>query len=276
MNCQRIKQVKKNALLHGAQISTAELLLFTDADCRIGPDWIKSIATKFYKEKSGLIIGLVNYFNANSLLKKFFRFDFISLVVSGAGSSALGIPTMCNGANLAVKRDLYLKLADKIHPDIPSGDDVFLLHEIKKSGIENISVLKSRHSLVKTHGPSNLSEFFNQRIRWASKSKYYSDKDTILLAMLVFITNIAMATAFVFFILNPFESWYILLILLPKTIADGFIIGSGLKYFDKKISLWLLPLFEIIYPFYIIMSATGGVFNAFKWKSNRVFCTCQT
>lgn len=260
---------KKKALLHGAKISNAELLLFTDADCRLDPDWIKSHSVKFAIDKPALTIGLVDYCPDQGLLKQFFRFDFISLIVTGAGTAYLGKHTLCNGANLAVKRDLYLDLADKLHPEIPSGDDIYLLHEIKKFSGETISILKSKQAIVKTQPPGNLSEFMNQRIRWASKGKYYSDIDIIFLSSLVLITNIAIATLLVMCFIHPIWLCILLSMLLIKTITDGFVIGSGLKYFGKPFKLWLLPVFEIIYPIYMLSAALGGIVNAYKWKSRK-------
>lgn len=261
---------KKKALLQGAKQSNAEMLLFTDADCRIYSDWIKCHAIKYAKDKPGLTIGLVDYFPYRGLLKQFFRFDFISLVITGAGSSYLGKHTLCNGANLAVKRELYLSLAEKLRPDIPSGDDVFLLHEVKKSSKETVSVLKSKLSVVKTIPPGTLAEFISQRIRWASKGKYYSDIDIIVLGLLVFLTNIASASLIFICFIYPFYVWIFLSLVTLKLIADGFIIGSGLKYFGKLNKLWLLPVFEIIYPIYMLLIAAGGIVNAFTWKSRKV------
>jgi len=260
---------KKKALLLGAKISKAELLLFTDADCRLHPDWIRSHSIKFAVDKPGMTIGLVDYCPDHGLLKQFFRFDFISLIVTGAGTAYLGKHTLCNGANLAVKRDLYLNLADRLHPEIPSGDDVYLLHEIKKSSRDTISVLKSKQAIVKTQPPGNLSEFMNQRIRWASKGRFYSDIDIIILSSLVLLTNIVVALLLVLCFVHPTWVWIFLTLLFIKTVTDGLIIGSGLKYFEKSFKLWLLPVFEIIYPFYMLSAALGGILNAYKWKSRR-------
>jgi len=36
-----------------------------------------------------------------------------------------------------------------------------------------------------------------------------------------------------------------------------------------NIHLWLLPLFEIFYPIYIMTSVAGGALDAFTWKSEK-------
>ncbi len=258
---------KKSALFFGALRSNAELLLFTDADCRLSPEWIQSHVTKYTKDHADLIIGLVDYLTFAGVVKKFFRFDLISLVVAGAGSASSGRPTLCNGANLAVKRDVYMRLVDHILPNVPSGDDIFLLHQLKKTSNTVISVLKSKHGIVKTQAPKNVLEFFNQRIRWASKSKYYSDPDTILLSLLIIIANIIMAISLFLCLLSFDKLWYFLLLIILKIVGDLFVVGSGLKYFGNHKHLLWLPLFELLYPFYIIVAAVGGIFNAYSWKS---------
>ncbi|MBN2523712.1 MAG: glycosyltransferase [Bacteroidales bacterium] len=257
---------KKKALHFGALRSNAELLLFTDADCRLSPEWIQSHVTKYTKDRSDLIIGLVDYLTYAGVIEKFFRLDLISLVVAGAGSAFAGRPTLCNGANLAVKKDVYMQLADHILPNVPSGDDIFLLHQIKKNSTKPVSVLKSKQGIVKTRTPENILEFFNQRIRWASKSKLYSDPDTIVLSLLIFIANIVMAISLVLCLVSFGKLWYFLSLIILKTTGDIFVVGSGLKYFGKIKHLLWLPLFELFYPFYILVAAAGGIFNAYSWK----------
>lgn len=260
---------KKQALLHGAQLSNAELILLTDADCRLHPDWIKCHAAKYSNEQSDITIGLVDYTIKTGLMNIFYRFDLLSLVISGAGSSALGRHTLCNGANLAVKRKIYLNLAENLRLEIPSGDDVFLLHEIKKNDGESVSLLKSRQSVVLTRPPASFSEFLSQRARWASKGKYYEDRDTLILSFLVLITNLVIASVLLYLFLSPTRMWSLVSLILIKMFADGIILNSGLKFFGKSKQLYLLPVFEIVYPFYVIFSALAGTNDSYTWKSRR-------
>ncbi|MGD2034347.1 MAG: hypothetical protein PVF73_04780, partial [Bacteroidales bacterium] len=172
-----------------------------------------------------------------------------------------------NGANLGVRRDLYLTVADRLKPDIPSGDDVFLLHEIKKIQNESISVLKSNCSVVSTKPPGHVREFLNQRIRWASKGKQYTDTDTLFLSAMVLSANSVMITVLFLCAFTMPETWYFLYIPLLKMLADLLILCAGISFFGKGKGVWFLPLYEIIYPFHVLVSAIGGIFNAYTWKS---------
>jgi len=109
-------------------------------------------------------------------------------------------------------------------------------------------------------------EFFNQRIRWASKGKLYSDPDTILLSLLIFIANIAMAISLVLCLVSFGKLWYFLSLIILKITGDIFVVGSGLKYFGNTKHLLWLPLFELFYPFYVLLAAVSGIFNAYSWK----------
>ena len=43
---------------------------------------------------------------------------------------------MCNGANLSFTREAYTDTFDNLHEEIASGDDIFLLHSLKKDKIQ--------------------------------------------------------------------------------------------------------------------------------------------
>lgn len=45
-----------------------------------------------------------------------------------------GRAVLCSGANLVVRRTAWLSAKDKLHPEIPSGDDMFLLEALKRRG----------------------------------------------------------------------------------------------------------------------------------------------
>lgn len=260
---------KKMALLTGAKTSMGELLLFTDADCLPGPSWISSFVSFYRKTESDMILGLVDYLPSRNPLTPFYRLEFLSLILSGAGTAGNGRPTLCNGANLAVRRELYLQIADQLKPEQPSGDDIFLLHALKRKDQVKISVLKNQDSIIKTLPPESLLQFLNQRVRWASKSLHYTDLSTIYLGSIVLITNLSIIFSVIAFLAGKSDGGLIFILLLMKTIADYPLLIAGLNFFQRKRILLLVPLFETFYPFYILLSSIGGLLNLYSWK-NRI------
>ena len=62
ISCVKIKKLskkmtpKKNALTKAIEISKGDIIISTDADCRVTNNWVKSIVQQF-DEKTGVVIG---------------------------------------------------------------------------------------------------------------------------------------------------------------------------------------------------------------------------
>lgn len=267
---------KKQALIKGASSSSSEVLLFTDADCKVGNNWIKSFMQLYQQKKPDLIIGLVDYSYSHSMVQHFARLEHIALTISGAGSASLGYPTLCNGANLSVKRSLYNDLAEQLKVNIPSGDDMFILHAIKKQKESSVAALYSHPSLVKTPPPSSFRQFMNQRARWTSKSTRYSDHDTLILALTVLLTNLVLISSFTYSACYNGKYSTFVGVYLIKTIADCLITGAGLNYFKGFWQIILMPVFELIYPLYMLATLVKGFTHQYTWKGRSVKSLTQS
>jgi biofilm PGA synthesis N-glycosyltransferase PgaC len=259
---------KKAALKVGVEKAKGEICLFTDADCRMSKNWLKEY-NSFYqiKGKPDLIIGLVDIFPAKSFIQKIFRIDFLSLILSSAGAAAIKHPVMCNGANLAVKRNEYLKL-NSLQPELASGDDVFLLHRMKHLQ-KNIEVLNSNDSLALTPAPANFKEFLKQRARWGSKAPHYNDFDTIQLSLVVLFTNLLLLGGLIAGIVSSSMELAVIGFLI-KFSADTFLFLSGNRFFRLGANLLLIPLLEFFYPIYILIMAILIIKKPFDWKGRKL------
>ena len=90
---------------------------------------------------------------------------------------------------MSFKKDIFLEL-NKYSSKIASGDDVFLLHNIKAKYPHSIVFAKDKEAIVETVGVKNIFKFFNQRNRWTAKSTSYRDVDALLTSIIVFATNV--------------------------------------------------------------------------------------
>jgi biofilm PGA synthesis N-glycosyltransferase PgaC len=261
---------KKSALLKGAQSSLSEVLLFTDADCRVGENWISSYLQFYEDKKPDLIIGLVDLTITRKIIEIFARLEQIALTLTGAGTALMQHATMCNGANLCVKRSTYLEVIHEFKHDTPSGDDVFLLHAIKKREKARIEVITDKKSIVRTNPPFTLRQLLHQKARWTSKSARYNDADTIILALIILLNNVMLVLSFLGFVILQ-NNWKIFAtVILIKTITDCLVIAVGLNFFRGMWQLLLIPLFEIIYPFYVLVVVFQGAIKGFCWKDRRI------
>lgn len=257
---------KKAALDYGLEYCKGEIIFFTDADCRVSKRWLRDTISYYLgKNKPEMIIGLTDQDKPNGLFRSFQYLDFISLVGATIGSAALQLPFMCNGANLAVKNSIF-KDSDIFRNKLTSGDDVFLLHNLKRDKTKNVQVLKPVTPLVTTKPEPDFKSLLNQRVRWASKSKYYTDSFSIIVALLILVTNFSfIAVIFYFWIKTEFV--FLLVLVSLKVGAEILFFAPILYYFRLSRLLVFLPVVEIIHPFYIIYTAFSGILKKpFHWK----------
>lgn len=153
---------------------------------------------------------------------------------------------LCSGANLIVKRELWLEAYEDLHPEVPSGDDMFLLESAKRRHWVITCADREEYEAVVAPKES-LRELLHQRMRWAGKAPFYTDKDIIRFGSVVMIVNlIQLFCPFVLLVKFPFE--YTLI-----------------KKRDPKVSLWIALLLEILYPYYMLICLLGGFFRRSSW-----------
>ena len=243
---------KKNAIKTGINAAKSDFIITTDADCRIGKEWLSSIMSFSDVVMADLIICPVALMPQKGFFGKFCELEFLSLQGITAGSVFIGGGSMCNGANLAFRKQTWIDNEQNLHPEIASGDDVFLLHSIKKKKKSSAVWLESQKALVTTKIELSVNKFLKQRSRWLSKARVYDDTFTIALGAITFVTvlfqAITLAAAFFY---QPFLYLYIMITVL-KSIPDYLILNNVTKRYDRlQLMRWFLPS-QIIYPFYVI------------------------
>ena len=276
---------KKAALIEGVKHCTAKYVLFTDADCILPDEYCLNAKIFLTTHSVDMLLGGVklHYLSSNfagdfsvktdisdfalNPFKAFEIMDLGSLQAVSAGSAMMGCPIMCNGANMIVRRDIYLEHISGIRTDIPSGDDMFMLHNIKASN-GKIFYLFRPELIISTRGNDNPLSFFTQRKRWIGKLPAYTDKFTVATATITAVTNI-MLTAL--YITTIFNSGFLLMAAMAyiiKLIVDCIAIIPYLKTINKRNLLYYMPLMSIFYPFYVTFTGIVSVIS-FVIKSNK-------
>jgi hypothetical protein len=159
---------------------------------------------------------------------------------------------MCNGANLAFKKEAYLNHSPDLHDEINSGDDIFLLQSIKKESGTKILWLESADAMVTTKLSATLGSFLNQRSRWISKRNAYSDNDIIALGLSTFMAVVLQLLCLAAIILNPVLVWILLSAFLLKSIPDYLILINTTKRYNRTNLMNWFPVSQLLYPFYVI------------------------
>ena len=259
---------KKAAVKTGIDKARYELIVTTDGDCTMGPNWLQGLAAYYEVKKPKMIVGPVVYTEEKGLLRHFFMLDFMSLVASGAGSLGLGLPLMANGANLMFAKETYQKMvARQDGKTKASGDDVFLLHAVARLwGAKQIHFIKAPHTLVETTPPENMKHFLQQRIRWSSKATAYRSWWAVFVSLTVFLFNLLLVLSLLAVILRAWFVVIYLLFSLLKMIIDFPLLRHFSEFAGRKKSLYYLFLFGWIYPVYIVFAALYSFVSPFSWK----------
>ena len=266
-----INSYKKKAIETGIAAATGDLIITTDADCIVTPEWL-SVIENFYKQSGSVFIVAPVVIESNSSLVQIFQsMDFMVLQGITGASVDKQVHSMCNGANLAYERKAFQAINGFAGIDhIASGDDMLLMYKIHKAFPSRIQYLKSKDVIVSTQAVKTWKAFFNQRIRWASKADKYDDKRIFPVLLLVYLFNLSFL---VLFVAGWWHSlyWYGLLILLvAKTIVELPFLFSIASFFNKTHLLKFFLFFQPLHIAYTILAGWLGKFGSYEWKGRRV------
>ena len=276
-----LNSYKKKAIEVAIQASSGDLIVTTDADCIVPKDWLHTIASFYELHHPAFIAAPVSINCSNRFIEKFQAIDF--MVLQGITIAAVHrkVHSMCNGANLAYERKAFEAAGGfKGIDDIASGDDMLLMHKIYKQQPERVMALLSKQAIVQTQPVKTISEFFDQRIRWASKADSYDDRKIFFVLLLVYLFNLLMVTLPVVAIFKNTQYsmfniqcsmiavWVSLLHL--KILIELFFLFPLAKFFGKQKMLWLFPIMQPIHIVYTVIAGFLGKFGKYNWKGRRV------
>jgi len=179
---------KKNAIEFGILQSSGSIIVTRDADTFTkNSKWLKAIV--FQLQNADLVLVPV-ILSGSSFIQSFQQFENIAIICMGYAFAKINLPFVCSGANLAYKKESFLKANPyQNNKHIASGDDMFLLQSFIDNGFL-ISPAKNSNTIVYTNAEESLSSFINQRIRWASKAKNLHLKTAWLMGLLLFLSNL--------------------------------------------------------------------------------------
>ncbi len=252
------KTGKKFAIRTGIEHAAGTLIVTTDADSISNAERLAEVL-EFYRKYRPKMIILPVFMSGRNRFEKMQALDFLSLTASGYGAAALGRPILCNGANLAFEKSVFWEFQKQYRYDIPSGDDVFLLHAVKKKYRKQIKFLNSKTASVTCAAEPTLTKLIAQRTRWSAKSKHFIDFDTLITAFIVLIINAYIP------ILISLSVWMLnaklLLPLVFKLFADALFLFIFAKRYQQTDLLKVLIPTWFVSPIFNLYIALRGMFK---------------
>jgi cellulose synthase/poly-beta-1,6-N-acetylglucosamine synthase-like glycosyltransferase len=268
---EKINSYKKKAIEKAIEESRFKWIITTDADCEVTSQWLQLFNMHIQENNVVFIAAPVILKNNRSFLSIFQCLDLISLQGITAASVSAGFHSMCNGANLGYRKDIFYEVNGFRGIDnIASGDDMLLMHKIKLKYPEQIGYIFNQNAIVKTLPMPDWKSFINQRIRWASKATRYDDKRIFWVLLLVYLFNFYLVVLPFLSIFYPYLFFYWLILLVGKILCEMPFMYAVAKFFGMKKLLWWFPFMQPFHIIYTVASGLLGKFGKYEWKGRSV------
>ncbi len=251
-------QGKPGALDAGIRASSGEVILMTDADCLVSPDWIEAISSQFIDPKVGITASFTTIY-PNNFFEKMQAVEWTlthSMAQAGVG---LRQPLGCFGNNLAIRRSVYEALGGYAGIRFSVTEDLALLQAVFAAGCD-VRYVCHESAAVQTKPCATFSEYLLQHQRWA-KGGLGLGWRAVLFVLLSASLAISLAAAIIAgdYLLLP-------LIIAIRAAGDTAIIYPSLKMLNRNdlrvpaiSAVFFLMILEMIIP---ILSLKPTV----KWK----------
>jgi 1,2-diacylglycerol 3-beta-glucosyltransferase len=254
---------KVNALAQGMDAASGEIVMITDADSTVPPNWVKEYL-KYYAEDTGMVASI-------TLLEQKYFFDGVQsidwsyLLGMACAAANIKIPLSVIGNNISVRRTAYESVGGYREIPFSVTEDHALFEAIwnkKRNGEPMWKVSFPLHPdlVVMSQPCPDFKSWWRQKHRWVKGGEGLKFVGYVIF-ILGLLAQLAMVTAF---IVLPFP--IALATVAIKWSADLLVIVPVLTRTRKLSLLKYYPIYEIYLALFVfsmpIMLAQKNV----KWK----------
>ncbi|WP_307905447.1 glycosyltransferase [Haliovirga abyssi] len=251
---------KQNALDVGIKNATGDLILITDADCKINKNWVRRMSKYFAGKDLGMVIGkteITHMQNPNFL----YRLQTVAhrfLMEIAQVPIMFGYYTSGIGNNLAFRKNAYIKIGGYENLGESILDDEILIRGFARKGYK-LAAGFTKNSIVETNPMKSYKELFNQHKRWIVGS-----------------LNIFTPSGLLVFVQYFFNIYTIYSLFTGDKSVIFKLIGDYLLYSKLDIEngriLRIVDKIAIVFfvPFYITALGTAAIINPkTNWKEQK-------
>lgn len=264
---------KKWALAQGIDRAQGELILTTDADCRPGPSWVRTMVRPFRRPAVGMAAGPTPLVPGRrtrwgeALLLDSCAQD--ALIAAGASR---GMALTCAARNFAFRNAAYQEVQGFQGVEhIISGDDELLMHKLVATGHWEMAAVVSAEAVVPSPPPLQFGAFVQQRLRFASKGRFYFRLPTTLrfrfVLLFMYIVNLAILFSIGAALGTQQLSW--LAPLAVKVVAEVVLVTAYLRAIEVRVRPVTFLLTALLHPLYVVLFGTLGSLVPLSWKDRR-------
>ena len=258
---------KKQAITTGVKHSKSSIIVTTDADCVAPVGWLKTMAATFHNKDVAFAFGPVAIAGDHTFFASLEAMEFASLIGSGAATAAWGMPTMCNGANLAYRKTIFEAVGGYEGAfDVASGDDEHLMRKVMAIN-GKVLFVGDQQAVVRTHSVGGFLPLVFQRLRWASKWKVNSDWFSKMLAVYILSSQLSFVAAIAGAIV--FTSIPLFAVVCAKMLLEGMFLYRVSRFLSVSWNIVGFLILQLTYPFYVILIGGASLFYTPPWKGRK-------
>jgi len=236
---------KTNAVAHGIEASTGDIIMFTDADCTVPEGWVEETVKYYEKDKVGIVAGFTSL-NARNCFGAMQAIDWFALFSVAAAMIRLRFPVTAVGNNLSVRRSAYEAVGGYRSIPFSVTEDYALFHAVT-AHTEYVSRFPMDPATVVRSEPCETwKDLYLQKKRWFTGGRDMGIKN-LLVFSLSYITNVSIFLAIL--LTGSSLAWGALAL---KSSVDLMMVIPALKSFRHWPLLLGFPLYELYFFFYVL------------------------
>jgi cellulose synthase/poly-beta-1,6-N-acetylglucosamine synthase-like glycosyltransferase len=154
---------KARGIANGFTVATGDWVLISDADAKVHPQWIRHTLGQLEPE-TGMAGGALAI-EKNGFISMFEKGAWAFVQIFNLGFAGLGMPFVCVGPNMAIKRSLYVAAGGLETSGSGIAEDLALLKMVV-AGKQKIQTLFSPETTVSLTPVPTWTHLFSQQRRW--------------------------------------------------------------------------------------------------------------
>lgn len=229
---------KANALSQMAEYAKGEVMLYTDADCQVPEDWVRSMVLAQNNTKAGIITGITQI-KANNFFGKMQGMDWWLTLGMVKVMSDLGFSVTSLGNNMLITKEAYQAVGGFEGIPFSLTEDFEIAKNIQSKGYKVLQQV-SGDNLIATKPQQKFFQLLYQRKRWMSGAMSLPIYWRLILAIQVLFFPGILLLVFLHPLIG-FGLW------ITKVLTQGLFIYSFALKAGVRLAVLDLLLFEIYY-----------------------------
>ncbi len=156
-------EAKARGVNCGMKKAKGDWVFITDADAEVDPQWITHSLSQIDKD-TGMVGGALEV-KPLGILGMVERISWAFVQMFNLGMSGWGVPFICVGPNMAIRRDIYENYGGLESVDFTVAEDLALFTMVKESGKKIITFASKETKVLLSPVPS-FKHLISQQRRW--------------------------------------------------------------------------------------------------------------